>query len=108
MISINVTFFIQLVNVLILVFLMNLFLYRPIRRFVAQRNKFVAEQREAIEFAESETAGAIQEFDARIQEARKKGREKIQEIKACGLRAGKGNAAGGCGSGWRSRCRSRG
>ena len=43
MISINVTFFIQLANVLILVFLMNLFLYRPIRQFVAQRNKFVAE-----------------------------------------------------------------
>ena len=32
MISINVTFFIQMVNVLILVFLMNLFLYRPIRQ----------------------------------------------------------------------------
>lgn len=82
MISINVTFFIQMANVLVLVFLMNLFLYRPIRRFVAQRNKFVAEQREAIEGAESETAAAIQQFDAGIVEARKQGRERIQEIKA--------------------------
>jgi F-type H+-transporting ATPase subunit b len=90
MISINVTFFIQLANVLILVFLMNLFLYRPIRQFVAQRNKFVAEQREAIEFAESETAGAIQEFDGRIQEARKEGRGKIQEIKTAAYEQEKG------------------
>jgi F-type H+-transporting ATPase subunit b len=90
MISINVTFFIQLANVLILVFLMNLFLYRPIRQFVAQRNKFVAEQREAIESAESETAGAIQEFDGRIQEARKEGRGKIQEIKTAAYEQEKG------------------
>ena len=47
MISINVTFFIQMANVLILLFLMNLFLYRPIRRIVAQRNQFMAEQQEA-------------------------------------------------------------
>ena len=90
MISINVTFFIQVANVLILVFLMNLFLYRPIRRFVAQRNKFVAEQREAIEAAEAETAGAIQEFDGRILEARKEGRVKIQEIKSAAYEQEKG------------------
>jgi len=90
MISINVTFFIQMVNVLILVFLMNLFLYRPIRRFVAQRNQFVAEQREAIESAEAETAGAIREFEARIVEARKQGREKIQEIKTAAYEQEKG------------------
>ena len=90
MISINVTFFIQVVNVLILVFLMNLFLYRPIRRIVAQRNKFVAEQREAIEAAESETSAAIHQFDARLMEARKEGREKIQEIKSAAYDQEKG------------------
>lgn len=90
MISINVTFFIQMVNVLILVFLMNLFLYRPIRQIVAQRNKFVAEQREAIEAAESETSAAINEFDARLLEARKEGRAKIQEIKAAAYEQEKG------------------
>ena len=90
MISINVTFFIQVANVLILVFLMNLFLYRPIRRIVAQRNKFVTEQREAIEAAESETSAAIHQFDARLLEARKEGREKIQEIKSAAYDQEKG------------------
>ena len=82
MISINVTFFIQMANVLILLFLMNLFLYRPIRRIVAQRNQFIAEQRQGIDQAESESLAALEKFNTSLQEARKQGREKIQEIKA--------------------------
>jgi len=82
MISINVTFFIQMANVLILLFLMNLFLYRPIRRFIAQRNEFVAEQRQGIDQAESDSLAALEKFNAGVQEARKQGREKIQEIKS--------------------------
>jgi len=90
MISIDVTFFIQMVNVLVLVFLMNLFLYRPIRRIVAQRNQFVAEQREAIEAAEAEAAGAVRQFDSSLLEARKQGRERIQQIKAAAYEQEKG------------------
>ncbi len=90
MISINVTFFIQMANVLVLLFLMNLFLYRPIRRIVAQRNQFLTEQREAIDLAETETAAAIDEFNLRLQQARKDGREKIQEIKAAAYEEEKG------------------
>ena len=82
MISINVTFFIQMANVLILLFLMNLFLYRPIRRIIAQRNQFVAEQRQGIDQAESESLAALEKFNAGIQEARKEWRERIQEIKS--------------------------
>ncbi len=73
MISINVTFFIQMANVLILLFLMNLFLYRPIRRIVAERNQFIAEQRQGIDQAESESLAAMEEFNTSIQEARKAG-----------------------------------
>jgi F-type H+-transporting ATPase subunit b len=90
MISINVTFFIQIVNVLVLLFLMNLFLYRPIRRIVAQRNQFVAEQRQGIEQAENESLAALEKFALSIQEARKQGREKIQEFKAAAYDEEKG------------------
>jgi F-type H+-transporting ATPase subunit b len=82
MISINVTFFIQMANVLILVFLMNLLLYRPIRRIVAQRNQFVGEQQAAIDLAEAEVAAAIEKLNTSIGEARKMGRERIQQIKS--------------------------
>ena len=90
MISINVTFFIQMANVLILLFLMNLFLYRPIRRIVAQRNEFVAEQHEAIDRADRETSSALEEFNARVQDARKEGRQRIQEIKSAAYEQEKG------------------
>jgi len=82
MISINVTFFVQMINVLVLLFLMNLFLYRPIRRIVAQRKQFFAEQQQGIDRAEAETAAAVDKFNASILDARKSGREKAQEIKA--------------------------
>jgi F-type H+-transporting ATPase subunit b len=90
MISINVTFFIQMANVLLLLFLMNLFLYRPIRRFVAQRNQFIAEQRQGIDQAEGESIAALEKFDISIQEARKQGRERIQEIKSAAYEEEKG------------------
>ena len=90
MISINVTFFIQMANFLILLFLMNLFLYRPIRRFVAQRNQFIAEQRQGIDQAESESLAAVEKFNTSIQEARKQGRERIQEIKTSAYEEEKG------------------
>jgi F-type H+-transporting ATPase subunit b len=90
MISINVTFFIQMANVLVLLFLMNLFLYRPIRRIVAQRNQFIAEQRQGIDQAESESIAALEQFNLSIQEARKQGRERILEIKSAAYEEEKG------------------
>jgi F-type H+-transporting ATPase subunit b len=82
MIEINLTLFVQMANFLVLLFLMNLVLYRPIRRMVADRNQLVSEQQAGIERADAAAVAAVQEFSARIQDARKKGREKIQELKA--------------------------
>ena len=82
MININVTLLIQMANFLVLLFLMNLVLYRPIRRIVAQRNKHIAEQQSVIDGADAEAAAVVQEFNVKIQEARQLGRQKIQEHKA--------------------------
>jgi len=82
MINIDVTLLIQMANFLVLLFLMNLILYRPIRRIVAQRNKRIAEQQAVIDGADAEAAAVVQEFNVKIQEARKLGRQKIQEHKA--------------------------
>jgi len=81
MISINETLLVQMVNVLVLVFLMNMILYRPIRRIVTQRKQFIQEQESAIKQADSEAMAIVEEFNARIREARQAGRQKIQEIK---------------------------
>ncbi len=81
MIDVNITLLIQMLNFLVFLFLMNLILYRPIRRVVAQRRQFMADRQEEIDRADSEALAAVQEFNASIQEARAEGRRKIQELK---------------------------
>ena len=84
MISINVTLIIQMVNFLIFLTLMNLVLYRPIRRIVAERKQMIDQQQQAIDNAQAEATAAQQEFVNKIQEARKLGRQRIMELKAGG------------------------
>lgn len=81
MINVDVTLFIQMGNFLLLMFLMNIVLYRPIRRLVADRNQFVSEQREDIEQAEADAVNAVQTFEDSIREARAQGRQKVQDMK---------------------------
>ena len=82
MIDINITLLIQMVSFLVFVFLMNMVLYRPIRRMVAERQSRIEAQQRDIERAEAEKAAAVEEFDSKILEARKLGRQRIQELKA--------------------------
>lgn len=84
MIEINVSLFVQMANFLIFLFLMNLVLYRPIRRVVAERKKLVAEKQEGIDRLESQAASAVANYDLKLQESRRTGFQKIQELKAAG------------------------
>jgi len=81
MINIDITLFVQMVNFFILLFVMNMILYRPIRRLVAQRNQHIGEQEEQISKADADALAAGQEFDDKIQAARNLGRQKVQELK---------------------------
>jgi len=89
MINVDVTLFIQMANFLLLLVLMNLVLYKPIRRLVAQRNELVSKQRAGIDKAESEAQKALREFEERLKAARAAGREKIQELKEAAYRTEK-------------------
>lgn len=81
MIEINTSFFIQMANFLLLLYLMNLVLYRPIRRFVAERNAYMLKQQSVIDQADADASAAVREFDEKIQNARLMGRQKAQEMK---------------------------
>jgi F-type H+-transporting ATPase subunit b len=61
---------------------MNMVLYRPIRRMVAERQSRIDAQQQDIDRAEAEKSAAIEEFDSKILDARKLGRLRIQELKA--------------------------
>jgi F-type H+-transporting ATPase subunit b len=73
-----------MVSFLVFLFLMNLILYRPIRAMLARRQEFISEQQGAIEGVDAAAVAASQEISSRIQQARKEGRLKIQELKAAG------------------------
>lgn len=81
MIDLNVTLLIQMGNFLVLLFLMNMILYGPIRRVVKQREQHVLREEEGIRHLQMEAIAALEGFDAKILEARKEGRQRIQELK---------------------------
>jgi F-type H+-transporting ATPase subunit b len=84
MIDINITLVIQMVNFLLLVFLLNTILYRPIRNMIAKRNQVIAEREQGIERADADAAAAVREFEGKVQEARIEGRQKVQGLKDVG------------------------
>ena len=86
MISINVTFFIQIVNFLLFLYLMNRILYRPIRRMVAEREARMAAARQSIESAEGAAAAALADFEKGLRDARRAGRDKVRELKEAAYR----------------------
>lgn len=77
MIELNVTFFIQLVNFLIVLLLLNLILYKPIRGMLKKRAELMSKQVSKIEdftkTAEDKMAAYEQDLD--------KARVKAQEIR---------------------------
>jgi F-type H+-transporting ATPase subunit b len=81
MIDINITLVIQMANFLLLAFLLNIVLYRPIRNMIAKRNEMIAGREQGIERADADAASAVREFEEKVHEARNQGRQKVQEFK---------------------------
>ncbi len=81
MINIDVTLLIQMVNFLVFLFIMNIVLYRPVRRMIAKRDELVLTQKNEIEQANREAQQALQEFEQSLKNARIVGRQKVEEYK---------------------------
>lgn len=75
MIELNVTFFIQLVNFLIILLVLNLILYKPIRGMIKKRADVMAKGlQEAEDFSET-ASEKMESYEAKLQEARKEANE---------------------------------
>jgi len=84
MINLNITLFIQMANFLVFLALMNFILYRPIRKIVAERQKLISDKQKGIENLEEQARAWLLEYDHRLQDARRTGASRIQELKAAG------------------------
>jgi F-type H+-transporting ATPase subunit b len=81
MITINITLFIQMVNFLILLFLLNLVLYRPIRRIIQKRHDVIDDFTTTIDSMTKSAQEAMNTFAQKIREARAQGAAHVQTLK---------------------------
>lgn len=95
MINLNASIVIQIINFLVLVWLMNMVVYKPIRRILAERREKIGDLEQNIEKSVDEVASkerfyaegikearlhGVKEKDAQIQEATGEEKQIIQQI----------------------------
>lgn len=81
MININITLLIQMANFLILLFLLNLVLYRPIRRIIQKRNQVIDDFTTTIDSMTKSAQEAMNTFAQKVREARAQGAANVQTLK---------------------------
>ena len=87
MIDIDWTLYAQLINFLLLVFLMNLVLFRPIRKAIRDRQAKIAEQDAAAAQLELASQGLSDEIKEKLAAARKEGAGQREALKQEGSQA---------------------
>ncbi len=81
MINLDITLVIQMINFLILLFVLNLILFRPIRKIIKERNQIVDTFNSDIASLTDSAQESMDQFELKIQEARKEGVARVQRMK---------------------------
>lgn len=81
MIDLDITFFIQLVNFLIIWMVLNLILYRPIRGIIKKRSEYMAGQVSSIEKFNAQAVTKVKDYEAALDVARKAGVDERSRLK---------------------------
>ena len=86
MIQLNITFFIQLVNFLILLAVLNLILYRPIRGIIKQRRERLGGYLSDIEKFNVEADAKLRDYEEALAKARGEGSKLKADYKSEGIK----------------------
>lgn len=70
MIELNLSFVIQLINFGILVLVLNIFLYKPIRKVLADRRQVIDSAREKTASVDAEVESKMAQYEARLHAAK--------------------------------------
>ena len=81
MITIDITVIIQIINILLLIFVMNAVLYKPVRTALAKRKEKVAELAAAIETFKKNAELRKEEISRKLNDARSRAKEEIDKAK---------------------------
>lgn len=70
MINLDLAFFIQIINFGILVLVLNLFLYKPLRAVLAKRREEIESSRERTGAVDQQVQEKVAEYEARLRDAK--------------------------------------
>jgi F-type H+-transporting ATPase subunit b len=87
MINPDITLIIQMVNFLILLFILNLILFRPIRKIIRERNQIIQNFNSDITSLTDEAQDSMERFEEKVLEAKKEGMSRVQDMKGEGEEA---------------------
>ncbi|MDL1955509.1 MAG: ATP synthase F0 subunit B [Candidatus Desulfofervidus auxilii] len=79
-VSVDKSCLIHLVNFVILIFILNALLYKPIREAIRQRKQRFEKDQEEISRLEAESEKKLKEFEIALEEARKNGMAQRESI----------------------------
>jgi len=71
-IDINIAFVVQIVNILLLMVILNFFLYRPIRKVLSERNAELTGAREKTAAVDKEVQEKMAQYESRLREVKSK------------------------------------
>ena len=81
MINLDITLIIQMINFLILLFVLNLILFRPIRKIIRERNQIIDDFNTDIISMTDQAQESMDQFEQKILEAKKEGMARVQAMK---------------------------
>ncbi|MDF1577099.1 MAG: ATP synthase F0 subunit B [Desulfurivibrionaceae bacterium] len=88
MITIDLTMPIQIVNILILIVIMNIVLYRPIRTILAEREKRISGLEKDVDEFNKNARLRLEEFDAKLNDARSRAKAELDAARGAAQAAG--------------------
>jgi len=89
MIDLNSTLLIQMVNFLVLIFVLNVLLYKPIMKVIETRKKRVEGSKEAVDSLDEVVAQKVADYEDKLRQARTEAMNQREAVKSEGTEAGK-------------------
>lgn len=86
MIDLNVTFFVQLINFLVFLFILNSILVKPLMGMVERRERLMAESKASVQGADELAARKEAEYEEALAKTRQEARELYEQLRAQGLK----------------------
>lgn len=84
MIEVSGFLFVQMANFIVLIFILNFILYKPIRKILIERKKKIQGLEESIDASQRDAAETDQTFQTKVSEAKMKGHQQKEAMKQAG------------------------